>query len=286
MTLKQVAIAMSSSGVIGLNEELYVTSAVDMGNFAQFTNGTVMIAGFNTAQQMVEANIGLSHIRPLIIISGTKRCLDAVHHHYHKAHTYYADSLRTAIDLAEKIVRDNSLNGWTVVGGAMVYDDLFDAIDRGQVRLNHAYIHTFDDVPVKGGEVKIKRDVKQVIKLLRSRMIIPAVDTLTADVHAKHNGKTGRITNGEFIRIEDRNYIDSTSVKVNGMTLNLRLSNSNLVVPLSHIASYSRNFGMDTVRLFMHSNYVHEFRLKDNPGVPPTSAVNYLELILNRYINH
>lgn len=286
MILRQLSIAMSDTGVIGIGDELYITSSADMSNFARITSGTVMIAGFNTAQQMMKAQVPIAHTRPMVVISSQKRFLTDIHHPQVKANIFYAETLQKAVALAEQIVHRSNLNGWTVVGGASVYDAIFDAIDKGNVRLNNAYIHSFADVGSKPDQVKVSKDPDQLRNLIRARMIIPHIETVEADVNAAHNGTQGRIGHGRFTWMEDRNEIDSSSVKVCGNTLMLKLANSNLTIPVPHVSSYRRNYDTHTLYLSMMNGEQFEVRLKHPAEVPAGSGVNFLEKTLNQYLNH
>lgn len=208
---RQIAINMNHNGVIGIEDRLLFASPADLAKFAQFTDGTSIIAGRVTAQQMVNAGMRIKHQRPLIVISATG-VLEGTNDHDDKW-IYYVPDLQAALIQAEVLALDLGINGYTIAGGKRVYDDYMDLIDAGKVRPNAAYIFSHELDPVMPG-VALKRDFAQVRKLLEVRMAEPSYVWHEADVLGKDAGENRvRAPNARFGYLYDKREVDPFAVK-------------------------------------------------------------------------
>lgn len=118
---RQIAISMNQNGVIGIEDRLLFSAPADLAKFAKFTDGTSIIAGCFTAQQMVKYGMRIKERRPLIVITES-RFLDGTTKDDDKW-IYYVKNLQEALIQAEVLALDLNLNGYTVAGGKRVYDE-------------------------------------------------------------------------------------------------------------------------------------------------------------------
>jgi dihydrofolate reductase len=237
---------MSHTGVIGVGDKLLFSSTADLHRFAKYTDGTAVIVGRNTGQQMVEFGARVAPRRPLIVISDHQR-LNGTNGEDDKW-IYYTKSLESALQLAETLAIELGLNGYTIAGGKQVYDEYLDMVDSGgKVRPNSAYIFSHDSEPASGG-VKLKRDFAMVKKLMEQRMLNPSYVWHEADVLGKdHAGALVRAENGRFGFLCDKSVIDPDAVKRVGTQLRIDTDGGEVCISVYSIVGWSRRPDINSV---------------------------------------
>lgn len=264
--LKQVAIAMSPDGGIGINDNLLFNGAVDMRNFYQFTYKTAMIVGRITAEQMIQAGVTLDINRPMVVISN-EGAVDFRHAkavQSNKGHVYYARNFSEAKIVAEHLTDRHDLNGWTVIGGASVYKEMLAQIDIGITRINNAYIH----VAITSNSVMANRTVGCTVEefgtFIRNGMIRPAVNGFMTDVTIKdESGDEDRCDKGAFINIYDLEEYDPCDIRMTTASLRIkRASGGKVVFEKSDIVGYEVKSATNVIVIHVRSGIAHEIRME------------------------
>lgn len=285
--LKQFTLACTPKGEIGKGDDLLFTSSVDFAKFKAFTRKTVMIAGRKTAQQMIDAKVRLQD-RPMIVLS-EKEFLTGTF----KDEGYlirYATNFDDAILMAEKMVEEKSLLGWTIVGGKSVYDQMFNRIDSGYLKINRAYMFVTEipDWATPAVPVTLGRDVGQIVTLVTARMADDSVkihkcDPLLTRPDSASTGKAVKPTqfrgsNGAFYELLDKAVFDfdNISYDING-TLSVKSGGYLEAIKPFQIVGYHYRQDVDSVELRMINGHTVSLR----PG--SKAAVNALLLTLQSF---
>lgn len=263
--LKQIAIAMTNAGVIGAEDNLLFSSQADLSRFARFTEGTVLIAGRVSAQEMINCGARVKASRPMIVItqSGVINGTNSNDERW----IYYAPNLEAALKLAQVVELDHSLNGYTVVGGARVYDEYMDLIDAGKVRPNYVYVfgHNLEAPAVN---VKIKRDFSQLHKLLQLRMVNPSYVWSEADVVGKDwAGNDLRTQDGRFNYLYDKAEIDPYGVRKVGTHLRIDTDGGEVCIDTFGIAGWSRKTSLESVDVNLTNGLAVNVRPRSHAGL-------------------
>lgn len=248
--LKQLAISLNENGVIGVENKLLFSAPADLAKFAQFTDGTVLIAGRKTAQQMINMGARVKRRRPLVIIS-ENGLLEGTWEEDHKW-IYFAPNLHDALILAHTIEIDLGLNGYTVVGGKQVYDDFFDLMDKGTTRVNRAYIFSHQIDPAVPA-VTLSRDLAQIKKLIEVRMVKPFSVWSEADViGSDHTGTRVRSKNGRFTHFTDAQDFNYAEVKKVGDSLVITTDGGEVSIDTYAISAWRRREDIASVEISLN----------------------------------
>lgn len=251
--VSQVALASNQDGVIGSGDNLAFRNRNDMGNFARFTAGTVLVMGYKTAKQMIAASVTPKKSRPWVVVSDVDRGVGSITDHQNM---YFVKSLAGALVLAEKLAEKHDLRGHTVVGGAKIYDEFFDMVDRGVAQVNKAYLFAFrlDDVE---DPVKMKRSPSQIVALIRNRMTKERFDRLeTYEIGYVTKGVSNEavFAQAEAIYITDAYEFDVESARLlNDFRIMYVTGRTEVSVNVSEISGYQVHPDMNSVTL--HSDY-------------------------------
>ncbi|QOC57939.1 dihydrofolate reductase [Pseudomonas phage phiK7B1] len=267
MTLRkrQIAVSMNQNGVIGIEDKLLFSAAADLAKFAKFTDGTSLIVGRLTAQQMVNFNMRIKERRPLIVISESGVLKDTTSDD--EKWIYYVKNLQAALIQAEVLAIDLNLNGYTIAGGKRVYDDYMDLIDAGKVRPNAAYLFSHEMGPVVPA-LALKRDFNQVRVLLEARMINPSYVWHEADVLGKDSaGNPVRTVNGRFGYIHDKAEIDPSVVRKVGTQLRVDTDGGEVCLDLYGIVGWSRKQALESVEVRLSGGESITVRPRSHAGL-------------------
>lgn len=245
--LKQLALNINASGVIGVGGNLLFSATADLTRFAQFTDGTVLIAGRNTAQQMINLGARVKRRRPLVVITESGHVKGTTGDD--DKWIYYVDSLAQALVTAHAIELELNLNGYTVVGGKRVYDDYMDLIDSGKERPNQVYIFSHEvEAPEDEEVVKLKRDLSQIKKVIEARMAVYSPVWHEADVLGKNwEGEETRSKGGRFTYITDTSLLKASDVLKVGGQLRVQQDGGEVAIDLYSITSWSRRNDINAV---------------------------------------
>lgn len=259
---------MTKDGLIGVDGKLAFTSKADFARFAKFTDCTVMIAGLNTADQMIEAGVSLKSRRPMVVITETgivKGTCDE-----DEKHIYYAKNLPEAISAAKAIAKDHNLNGFTVVGGKRVYDDYLDLVAEGRAVLKHVYafVCVLEEPGASYLKDKVKYDFNSLDKLLKSRMVSPSAYDIQVDVVGKdYTGSVCRPSKSAFVYFYDREYIDPTQVKVMDTSIEVELDNGVERLDRYGLEGFHYKKGLNTVDVHMSGGKTVNIRPRTVAGL-------------------
>lgn len=288
--LRQLAIAMTPDGLIGAGKDLLFTNAVDLSNFSLFTKHTVLIAGRNTAQQMINMGIKLSDTRPLIVISESGILTGK--YRANEKFICYANSLTHALKMAESF---QALNGYTVVGGATVYEEFLDMLDKGKTQVNRSYMFVAEtgDKPVVD-PVKLSRSSAQIRAVIVNRQVLPVSGVAICDVGLYARQSHGDAAKGEKVEnvtdhvrgkkctfdwITDGEEFDvNSAVYDNNDRLKLRLSTGVTSLRVSEISHWEERTGVNSVDIYMKNGQMIDARPTSVPGL------NWLKLTLNKVV--
>lgn len=280
--VKQVSIAVTPSGIVGVGKDLLMLNYFDLREFMSYTNSTVMIAGYNTAQQMVDTRLILNANRPMIVISANSKVDVTLADPGSVGFIYYAVDLNDAIRKAESLADHFGLIGWTVVGGVQVYNELISQLDKGSVRLNSSFIHVVQEPTVKiPREMKISCGLKALQQTIEARMISPNKNTLSLGVSGKDFSKAYVRSESSFEWTVDENVFDKRDVSVIGMNLILAMSAGETIqLKLSSIIGFSEHEAVNSITLHFAQGKELNVRLKHNT----VGGVNYLAQTLRKKI--
>jgi dihydrofolate reductase len=256
---RQIAISMTYDGLIGDGEKLLFKSSRDLANFYSFTANTAMIAGRLTAQQMISAGINLSKSRPLIVISKDGSVEGASQEN--DRHIYIVPSLQLALGLAGQLRGVLGTLGYTIVGGKSVYEEYLSAVDKGEERLNSAYIFAFQldplDVDTITNPVKLSKDSFQLVTLLKARMMGPMVNMLDANVQGEFwTGNHGRVNEGLFQWHWDDNEMAPDLVYRMGSNLYVTIDGGVEVINLKTVIGYTHKDALKEVEVRQVHGYL------------------------------
>jgi len=268
MMLKQISLSMTDSGAIGVGDNLLFLSKADLLRFSKFTAGTVMIAGFNTAQQMISGGARITKSRPLVVITESRHISFRLNSE--EGYVYYASSLKEAISLSSVLCEEYGLNGYTIVGGVTVYNDYLEMVDLGKERPNSAYIfkHELDpSKPVHPETRSIKLDFKRVLKLLEARMVDPAISSIKADIHGGTYSAQTRSKGGEIITIYDQDCIDPTCARKIGNQLRIKSDASTATIRTRSIAGWHVRRDIQSVDIWLESGESVTLRTSSKSGL-------------------
>lgn len=290
--LRQLAIAMTPDGLIGAGKDLLFSNPSDLSNFAHFTQHTVLIAGRKTAEQMVGFGVNFRINRPIIVIS--EFGLVDIGLPIDAKYMYYASSLDKALKMAEQITERFQLNGYTVVGGATVYEEFVDLLDKGKTQVNRAYMFVADI-----GErdildpVKLSRTAEQLRLTILNRQTDPGVGIGAYDVALCANLKSGDASKGEkvenkqvmvrgkncrFEYITDGEDFDTDSAHLVEGRLKLRLSTGVVVLRTADISYWEERSGVNSVNICMKNGQIIDAR------TAKVSGLNWLKVVLKKVL--
>lgn len=278
--LKQFALACTPKGEIGKGEDLLFTSSLDFAKFKGFTRKTIMIAGRKTAQQMIDAKVRL-HERALVVISESGTLENTTAEHDRKI--IYAVSLSEALEIAEKAVeQDNYLGfgnylGWTIVGGKSVYEQMFDLIDKGTLRINRAYmfVTNLPDWAIPATPVTLNRDIGQIVTLVTARMADDSVKIWKTDPILKRKIAGAPVapapfrgTNGAFYDILDKGEFDFDNIAYDTEgVLNVQSGGYNETIVPHQIVGYHYRQDIDSVEIRLSNGHTVSLRPGSKAGV-------------------
>lgn len=273
--LKQVSVAMTPSGVIGDGPDLLFKSRFDLSQFASFTHKTVMIVGRHTAQQLFDMGVYPNENRPFVVISESNSVRRI--HNLGEAWLFYAKDLSQAIELSETYATAFNLIGWTVIGGKIVYDSLFEAMDAGKVRLNRAYIFKAD-VDVKVSKpVQLKTDYSSLTNILfRNRMIDPIFFSVKTDteLRVENSGKATFIRGDcETTYVYDKAIYDVEAAYLTKTHIRVSCTNGEYRLLRSEIAGWHEKRGVNVVEVFLKNGVTQELRVESPAQVKWLLAV-------------
>lgn len=282
--LKQFTLACTPKGEIGKGDDLLFTSSVDFAKFKAFTRKTVMIAGRKTAQQMIDAKVRL-HERAMVVISESGTLDNTTPEHDRKV--VYATNFVEALEIAERMVEQENYLGWTIVGGKSVYEQMFDLIDKGTLRINRAYmfVTNLPDWAIPAAPVTLNRDIGQIVTLVTARMADDSVKIWKTDPVLKRK-VTGspvaptpfRGSNGAFYDILDKGEFDFDNIAYDTEgVLNVQSGGYNETVVPHHIVGYHYRQDVDSVEIRLSNGHTVSLR----PG--SKAAVNALLLTLQSF---
>ncbi|ATW58020.1 dihydrofolate reductase [Pseudomonas phage nickie] len=244
---RQIAISLNHNGVIGVDDKLLFSAPADLSKFAKFTDGTSIIAGRVTAQQMVNCGMRIKNRRPLIVITETG-IIEGTCDQDDKW-IYYVKNLQDALIQAEVLCLDLRLNGYTVAGGKRVYDDYLNLVDSGKVRPNAAYLFSHKMDPMVPA-VALSRDFAQVRKLLEVRMAQPRYVWHEADVvGTDFNGKRVRAIEGNFGYLYDNREVDPYEVKMVESHARVETDGGEVSIDLFRITGWARKTEIKSVEI-------------------------------------
>lgn len=262
---RQIAISMNQNGVIGIEDRLLFSAPADLAKFAKFTDGTSIIVGCFTAQQMVKYGMRIKERRPLIVITES-RFLDGTTKDDDKW-IYYVKNLQEALIQAEVLALDLNLNGYTVAGGKRVYDEYLDLVDAGKVRPNAAYLFSHEMNPVVPA-IALKRDFKQVRVLLEARMADPSYVWHEADVIGEDSdGNRVRTINGRFGYLIDKREVDPFQVKKVATHFRIDTDGGEICLDLYGITGWSRKNSIESVEVRMSGGESITVRPRTHAGL-------------------
>lgn len=262
---RQIAISMNQNGVIGIEDKLLFSAPADLAKFAQFTDGTSLIVGRVTAQQMVSYGMRISNRRPLIVITDSGVVKDTTNDD--EKWIYYVKNLQAALLQAEVLAIDLNLNGYTIAGGKQVYDDYMDLIDGGKVRPNAAYLFSHEMDPMVPATA-LKRDFNQVRVLLEARMINPSYVWHEADVIGKDSAKNPtRTVNGRFGFIYDKAEVDPTVARKVGTQLRVDTDGGEVCLRFFGIVGWTRKLSIESVEVRMSGGESITVRPRTHAGL-------------------
>lgn len=244
---RQIAISMNHNGVIGIEDRLLFSAPADLARFAQFTDGTSLIAGRVTAQQMVNYGMRIKERRPLIVITETG-ILKGTNENDDKF-IYYVPSLEAALIQSEVLCLEKSLNGYTIAGGKRVYDEYLDLVDSGKQRPNAAYLFSHEMEPAVPA-IALSRDFNQVKKLLEVRMADPSYVWHEADILGKDSaGNRVRTINGRFGFIHDRREVNPDGIKKVGTQIRVDTDGGEICIDVFRTVGWSRKKEIQSVEV-------------------------------------
>lgn len=232
--IRQLAIATDINGVIGASGKLLYKSKTDLANFARFTRGTVMIAGRNTAQEMLDMGVPLTNKRPMVVVSEMGHVRVGADN---AGHVYYADSLSDAILVATNVAELNGLLGWTIVGGKSIYDQFL--LPAFGVKLHMVYMATFQTPlidPADHEAVKLAggHPEKWLKDLLQEQFLDDYVMDVTAD-----DLLTPRLAATFSYGYDVGNYDPrDVKLKAGGRVLEIDATAGTITLPLDQIVGY------------------------------------------------
>lgn len=289
--LRQLAIAMSPEGIVGVDNDLLFHSPTDMVNFALFTQHTVLISGRKTAEEMIDYGVVFKDSRPMIVISennilSTKLAFDS-------RFIFYANDIKCALKMAEELSDRLQLNGYTVVGGASVYQEFSNMLDGGRTQVNRAYIFTAEIGEHElHNPVQLSRTSKQLRATIINRQTEPVSGLSIADVAIMANIKGGDASKGEKVEnkktpvrgkdcrfewITDSNEFDTDAATVTGGgRLKLKLTTGVVTLRTQDISHWEERSGVNSVDIHMKNGQLIDAR-------PSTVAgLNWIKATLNK----
>lgn len=270
-TLKQLAIAASPDGVIGYEGKLLFRSSRDMRNFSDFTQNTVMIAGRNTAEEMLGMGCPVHAKRPLIVVSTHVLGVDLS-----KGRTsdiFYAKDLSLAIQLAAVIAKEQDLAGWTIVGGAQVYNQVF----QDGLKLDRLYVAQFEAIdPSLDDSLKAKLSVslRDFVARLEGAMVTPVARRVVGAVPLQQESAASQVV---FRHTCDTEFFDPVAVSLNIHTLRIDYDLGQLRLDIRMITTYCRLRDRPVVTITLHDGAQHTVRLETE------AQVNYLMYLLDTF---
>lgn len=279
--LKQMAIAITSQGAIGVENELLFTNPRDLQNFAEFTHRTAMIVGRNTAQQMSDHNVEPHPCRPMIIVSTSGKIVTFTSRAA-SANVYYVDSLHAAVRLAESMIDSGPVLGWTIAGGKMLYEEFLSGVHLNKYHPNQVYLHEYMEEPEPGTDhvYKLKFTAEQIRSLLTVKMVEPRSSNLMYAVATKcATGSPYRRIEVEAEWITDGKYLDLRDISVSNGDMMIQLDGGFFNVTIDQIAGYARREDTNTIGISFKSGAESvEVRPKGNSK----GAVNAIQAIIDQ----
>lgn len=164
--LRQLAFSVSADNAVGKNGKIAYRFKSDMNAFRWYTISTVLIAGYRTALELAEANVNLNATRREIVIVG-RPCADLANRFASQnLCPQFAETLPGAIGMATLMANSpNGLQGFTIIGGASVLNELADKAVWELAALNSAMVTEFDHSLADPDAVVIKDDLIRRIRL-------------------------------------------------------------------------------------------------------------------------
>lgn len=281
--LRQVSAAMTPDGGIGLGNQLLFKNKKDLSNFQEYTFRTIMIAGFNTAQQMMDLKVGLNENRPMIVISRGRHIQTLVEENHE--YIYYAADLAAAIKLAEELISTGATcaNGWTICGGLKIYTDMIDAIKAGTLKLNSAYIFTADTGSFVVDMV-LPVDAAEFIQVVRSSMRLAEDNKHTSGYYLKDSSGVEQRVDCTVHRLFDTYFLDPNGIKMPEdwvISIDNPHTKTRATYRLGNCIGYEVETSRNVLNLLWQNGNKTEIRLE---STTPRAGLNYLEILLDKLI--
>lgn len=267
MTLvRQLSIAMTAEGEIGDGKDLLFTSNRDFTNFSHYTASTVMIMGFNTAQQLHHKNVYPSAERPWVVLSEDRKL------NMESSHAYYVDNLPMATEVAEDVCNAHSeLLGWTLIGGIQVFEAVIAALGRN-LHLTSYYMCRIDATSDRstgdGPFLKLSKNAAELELLLQRNMIDVQTRSVVADVVMLDSKKAALRASCAFKMVDDKSIFDDTGIKIGSVVVIETTHNGVLYLPMSQISGFTEEHGRDEITVYTKDGRAHKIRLESGkPGL-------------------
>lgn len=281
--LRQLSVSMTPEGGIGLGNNLLFKNKKDLALFKDYTKKTIMIAGFNTAQQMLDLKVDITRQRPMIVISRGRhvQTLLEANHEY----ILYAADLRKAIELADHLIAQREVNcvGWTICGGLKTYEDAILDIKAGTLKLNSAYVFTADTGSFVVDHV-LSVDAAEFLNVVRSSMRLPEDQQYTAGFYLKDSAGVEQRCDCTVHKIFDSYTFDVAGIHISDdWTISVAdsVSKKRTTICIGSISSYEIEESRDVLSITWHSGHKTDLRIA---STTPRAGINYLELLLDKVI--
>lgn len=272
--IKKLAIAVTHNDEIGYNGSLLFKARQDLRNFAQFTRNSVMIAGRNTAQEMLDLGLELSPSRPMVVLSSDPKIVMATRRKEQSANLYYAQDLASAATVAASVATDRGLSGWTVVGGKSLYEAVIPNAKFDMAYVAEARFDTSD----LDAEKLVKLELKQpLITSIKNNMLSAYETVSTADLVL--DSPAGRRAAIKFTYLYDQTRYapQDVSVSHNGV-LRVNGNTGLLCIPLERITAYVRGRERECLTIYSGTT---EFPVRLPSGA---AGINYLSHVLDTHL--
>lgn len=164
--LRQLAFSVSADNAVGKNGKIAYRFKNDMNAFRWYSASTVLIAGYRTALELAEAKVNLNGTRREIVVVG-RPCADLAKKFLaQNLSVQFSESLAGAIGIATLMANSGfGLQGFTIIGGATVLDELAIQSVWELAMINSAMVTQFDHTLEDPEAVLIKDDLMRRIRL-------------------------------------------------------------------------------------------------------------------------
>lgn len=273
--LRQISIALTDNGAIGVGEDLLFHSSMDMKNFASLTQRTVMIAGTTTARQMMrmKAGVTLDSNRPMVVIGKSDVRPNAKSREW----LFFADDFASGIKLAEEVAEDMCLSGWTIVGGRQVYNSFL----ASNISVNRAYVAEAHFEPIQPVEDQVVvATPATLLAQLKAKMAIPLHTCMSRTVMMVVDEEDVRhaVT---FHWIHDEHEVNPKTVKELKDSLVIDTNAGVLTIPKNSISGYLAQRERNAVQIITPGGQVHDVRFTSSGR----QSIAFLTHTLDKVIN-